>query len=187
MQGASCEIERSEEVLRTGSQRERADREIKDIAAFQIASKVALPVRGPGVDSHEIHVQFQSNEELAYDDYLYIESLHMELLQGTLEMLVLKTLVIVPLHGYGIAKAIHNSSREQLDIEFGSLYPALKRLEQKGWIEAKWDVTEYNKRAKFYRLTAVGRKRLAEEHSKWRDFVNAVAGVMEPLPGGKKP
>jgi PadR family transcriptional regulator PadR len=106
----------------------------------------------------------------------------MELLQGTLDMLVLRTLLFGPLHGYGIAGAIRGSSNEALEIEFGSLYPALKRLEIKGWIASKWDISELNRRAKFYRLTAAGRKHLIEEHSKWADFVEAVTNVMGPIP-----
>jgi transcriptional regulator len=107
----------------------------------------------------------------------------MDLLQGTLDMLVLRTLLFGPLHGYGIAKAIHANSDEALQIEFGSLYPALKRLEVKGWIASKWEISESNRKAKFYRLSAAGRKQLQREHSKWGDFVNAVARVMGPNPG----
>jgi PadR family transcriptional regulator, regulatory protein PadR len=110
----------------------------------------------------------------------------MDLLQGTLDMLVLRTLLIEPLHGYGIAKAIRNTSREALDIEFGSLYPALKRLELKGWIAAKWEISDFNRRAKYYRLTPAGRKQLQREHSKWAEFVSAVAQVMGPMPEGSK-
>jgi transcriptional regulator len=106
----------------------------------------------------------------------------MEPLHGLLDMLVLKTLVMGPLHGYGIAKAIRSTSNEALAIEFGSLYPALKRLEQKGWIESKWEVSEQNRRAKFYRLTAAGKKHLHQEHSQWLEFSSAVARVM----GGPK-
>jgi transcriptional regulator len=111
----------------------------------------------------------------------------MDLLQGTLDMLVLRTLVISPLHGYGIAKAIRTTSNETLDIEFGSLYPALKRLELKGWIAAKWETSEHNRRAKFYRLTAAGRKQLQKEHSKWADFVSAIGHVMGPIPERGEP
>ena len=103
----------------------------------------------------------------------------MDLLQGTLEMLVLRTLIFGPLHGYGIAKAIRTSSGEAFEIEFGSLYPALKRLEIKGWITSKWDKSELNRRAKFYRLTPLGKKQLADEHAKWNGFVAAIASVME--------
>jgi PadR family transcriptional regulator len=106
----------------------------------------------------------------------------MDLLQGTLDMLVLRTLVLGPLHGYGIAKAIRNVSKDALDIEFGSLYPALKRLEMKSWIASKWETSDHGRRAKYYRLTAAGRKRLRQEHSKWTGFVNAVALVMGSPP-----
>ena len=106
----------------------------------------------------------------------------MDLLQGTLDMLVLRTLLFAPLHGYGIAKAIRSNSSEALEIEFGSLYPSLKRLEIKGWIAGKWEVSEHNRRVKFYRLTAAGRKQLQAEHAKWADFVSAVGQIMGPLP-----
>ena len=106
----------------------------------------------------------------------------MDVLQGTLDMLVLKTLLFGPLHGYGIAQAIRGTSNEVLEIEFGSLYPALKRLELKGWIASKWDMSELNRRAKFYRLTPEGRKHLNSEHSKWAEFVRAVTDVMGPNP-----
>ena len=92
------------------------------------------------------------------------------------------TLVFAPLHGYGIAKAIRGSSNEALAIEFGSLYPALKRLELKGWIASKWETSDRNRRARNYRLTPAGRKQLRQEHSAWAAFVGAVARVMGPLP-----
>ena len=102
----------------------------------------------------------------------------MQPLHGLLDMLVLRTLIIAPLHGYGIQKAIHSSSTEALEIEFGSLYPALKRLEMKGLIVSRWETSEFNRRAKFYRLTPAGRKRLHQDHAQWRDFAAAVARVM---------
>jgi PadR family transcriptional regulator PadR len=108
----------------------------------------------------------------------------MEPLHGLLDMLVLRTLVRGALHGYGIAKAIRSTSSEALDIEFGSLYPALKRLELKGWIDAKWETSDLNRRAKFYRLTTAGRKRLKQEHAEWIDFASAVGRVMAPEPWG---
>jgi PadR family transcriptional regulator, regulatory protein PadR len=110
----------------------------------------------------------------------------MDVMQGTLDMLVLRTLVMAPLHGYGIAKAIKSSSQDALDIEFGSLYPALKRLELRGWIASKWETSERNRRAKFYRLTPAGRKQLAREHSEWAELVNAIGRVMGPLRGGSE-
>ena len=101
-------------------------------------------------------------------------------------MLVLKTLLLGPLHGYGIAKALRTGSKETLDIEFGSLYPALKRLEMKGWIASKWEISEHNRRAKYYQLTPAGRKQLVKEHSRWAEFVKAVTHVMGPAPTGLK-
>jgi transcriptional regulator len=109
----------------------------------------------------------------------------MDLLQGTLDMLVLRTLRSGSLHGYGIAKAIRSTSNDALDIEFGSLYPALKRLEAKAWIASTWETSEHNRRAKFYKLTAAGRKHLISEHSKWADFVSAVGRIMGTLPEAK--
>jgi transcriptional regulator len=106
----------------------------------------------------------------------------MEPLYGVLEMLILRTLLFGPLHGYAIARAIRDTSRETLNIEFGSLYPALKRLELKGWIAAKWETSEHNRRAKVYRLTPTGRKRLRHEKSEWATFVSAVALIMKPTP-----
>ena len=108
----------------------------------------------------------------------------MELLQGTLEMLVLKTLLPGPLHGYGISKTLRANSNDVLEIEFGSLYPALKRLEAKKWVSAKWEVSEKNRKTKVYRLTEAGRKQLRREHSKWGEFVSAVAQIMGPATEG---
>ena len=106
----------------------------------------------------------------------------MEPLHGILDMLVLRTLLFGPLHGYGIAKAIRTTSTESLDIEFGSLYPALKRIEMKGWISSKWETSESNRRAKYYRLTPAGRKRLRDEQAEWAEFAAAVARVMRGRP-----
>ena len=106
----------------------------------------------------------------------------MDLLQGTLDMLVLRTLRAGSLRGYGIAKSIRSTSNEALDIEFGSLYPALKRLEAKGWIASTWETSEHNRRAKYYKLTAAGRKQLVQEHSKWADIVTAVGRIMGTAP-----
>jgi len=104
----------------------------------------------------------------------------MDVLQGMLEMLVLRTLVLTPLHGYGIARAIRTNSSEALEIEFGSLYPALKRLEEKKWVASKWEISESNRRAKYYRLTVTGRKQLRQQQSAWSEYVSAVARVMKP-------
>ena len=107
----------------------------------------------------------------------------MEPLYGVLDLLVLRTLLFGPLHGYAIAGAIRDNSGDRLNIEFGSLYPALKRLELKGWISAKWETSEHNRRAKVYRLTPQGRKRLREETSQWSDFVRAGGRVRNPGAG----
>ena len=107
-----------------------------------------------------------------------------DLLQGTLDLLVLRTLIFGPLHGYGIAKSIEQSSAEAFKIEFGSLYPALKRLELKGWISSEWETSEHNRRAKFYKLTPAGKKQLAKEQSKWDNFVVAMNTVLTSKAGG---
>ncbi len=110
----------------------------------------------------------------------------MELLHGALDMLVLRTLTTGPLHGYGIAKAIQSNSDNTLNIEFGSLYPSLKRLELRGWIASKWEISEQNRRAKYYRLTAEGRKQLQQQHSEWAEFSAAIGRIMGPLPRSAK-
>jgi PadR family transcriptional regulator, regulatory protein PadR len=107
----------------------------------------------------------------------------MEPLYGVLDMLVLRTLLFGPRHGYGVAAAIRDSSRDAVTIEFGSLYPALKRLELKGWIASKWETSELNRRAKVYRLTPAGRKRLRQEKTEWAKFVAGVAMIMNPAAG----
>ncbi len=109
----------------------------------------------------------------------------MEPLYGVLDMLVLRTLLFGPLHGYAIAGAIRDTSGDALKIEFGSLYPALKRLELKGWIASKWETSAQNRRAKVYRLTTAGRKQLSQERSEWTDFVRAVTRVMKPTGGSE--
>jgi transcriptional regulator len=102
-----------------------------------------------------------------------------EVLRGTLDMLVLKTLTLEPMHGWGISSRIQQFSRGLLDVNQGSLYPALQRLEQKGWIESDWRTTENNRRAKYYQLTASGRRALGAETSNWRRYVEAIEFVLE--------
>jgi transcriptional regulator len=104
----------------------------------------------------------------------------LELLQGTLDMMILRTLVWGSEHGHGIGQAIRASSQDVLQIERGSLYPALHRLERQGWIESEWKVTENKQRAKYYRLTRAGRKQLASEESRWKQMVEVVGRVMRP-------
>lgn len=101
-----------------------------------------------------------------------------DLLQGTLALLVLKTLARGPLHGYGITLHIQMVSKDFLRVEEGSLYPALHRMEQDGWVSAEWGISENNRRARYYRLTAKGRKQLAEEEKNWERLTQAVAHVL---------
>jgi PadR family transcriptional regulator PadR len=103
-----------------------------------------------------------------------------DLLQGTLDMLILRTLQWGPQHGHGIGQAIRSSSADLLRIERGSLYPALHRLEAQGLISSEWKASELNRRAKYYRLTAAGRKHLVMEQSKWKLLVKTIARVMRP-------
>jgi transcriptional regulator len=103
----------------------------------------------------------------------------MENLQGSIDLLVLRTLETAPMHGYGIAVRIERVSRDLLRVEEGSLYPALHRMEQKGWIAAEWGLTEKNRKAKYYRLTAAGRARLAAEREQWERVTAGVARVLK--------
>ena len=103
------------------------------------------------------------------------------LIQGTLDMLILRTLIPGPAHGHQIAKHIQRTTEDVLQVEHGSLYPALHRLERKGWVSAKWEAPQGCKRAfKYYRLTPAGKKQLLAEHSKWRQLVASIGRVMEP-------
>jgi PadR family transcriptional regulator, regulatory protein PadR len=106
-----------------------------------------------------------------------------DLLQGTLDMLILQTLQWGPQHGYGITQAIRTQSSEALQVETGSLYPALHRLERQGWVKAEWDITETNQRARFYRLTPAGRKQLLRERDRWQQLVAAIGSVLDPVKG----
>ena len=107
--------------------------------------------------------------------------LQSEMLQGTLDMLILQTLVLGPAHGHTIAHAIERGSEDVLQIEHGSLYPALHRLERKGWVASKWQLAkDRNREFKYYRLTAAGKKQLIAEESKWKQLAGAIARVMWP-------
>jgi len=103
-----------------------------------------------------------------------------EILQGTLDLLILQTLARGEQHGHGISQIIRARSGELLSVETGSLYPALHRLEKKGWLDSEWKVSENNQRAKYYSLTKPGRKQLFAEQNKWRRLVEAVSGVLDP-------
>src|ERR1700745_2161981 len=102
----------------------------------------------------------------------------LELLQGTLDLLILRTLIFGPEHGQGIARAIQQTSDEELLVENGALYPALQRLEERGWISAKWGTSTNNRKARFYSLTAAGRKQLAKETTKWNRLTAAIACIL---------
>src|SRR5260221_7481924 len=103
-----------------------------------------------------------------------------ELLQGTLDLLILRTLLAGPTHGHAIAKHIQRTSEEMLQVETGSLYPGLHRLEAKGWITASWKLSDKGKRARYYQLTRLARKQLVNEQSKWRAFSRAVGLILHP-------
>ena len=109
-----------------------------------------------------------------------------ELLQGTLDVLILRTLVAGPAHGHAIAKHIQRTSEDLLQVETGSLYPALHRLEAQGWAAAVWELSERGKRAKYYRLTPSGRKQLVAEQSKWQAFSRAMSLILNPVAGETK-
>lgn len=109
-----------------------------------------------------------------------------DLLQGTLDMLILQTLRWGPLHGYGIGQAIRAGSDDLLQAETGSLYPAVHRLEKRGWVKSDWGVTENNQRAKYYRLTATGKNRLTAERDRWTRMSAAIGELMNPAEGKRR-
>ena len=104
-----------------------------------------------------------------------------DVLRGTLDLLVLKTLTLAPMHGWGISQRIQQFSRGVLDVNQGSLYPALQRLEQRGWIASEWRTTENNRRAKYYALTGAGRRALGAETTSWRRYVDAVELILRTV------
>src|SRR5580658_9561350 len=114
-------------------------------------------------------------------DYLPVDRI--DLLHGTLDLMILQTLKWGPQHGHGIGQAIRASSRDALQVEHGSLYPALHRLERRGWLTAEWKMSEANRRARYYRLTPKGKKQLSQEQSKWKTLVRAVAQTSKPIKG----
>jgi PadR family transcriptional regulator, regulatory protein PadR len=105
-----------------------------------------------------------------------------DMLQGTLDMLVLQTLVLGPAHGHTIAHAIERGSEDVLQVEHGSLYPALHRLESRGWIASFWGTSENNRKAKYYRLTPAGREQLIAETTRWEQMVRAIGRILKPVP-----
>jgi PadR family transcriptional regulator PadR len=110
----------------------------------------------------------------------------LELLQGTLDMLILRTLQWGPRHGHGIGQAIRQQSDDLLKVETGSLYPALHRLVKRGWLKAEWGVSEANQRARYYRLTATGKAQLLRERDRWSQLVGAIGRIMNPAPASNE-
>jgi PadR family transcriptional regulator PadR len=110
-----------------------------------------------------------------------------ELLQGTLDLMILQTLQWGPQHGYGISVAIRNRSGEMLQVDTGSLYPALHRLEKQKWVAAEWKISENKQRAKYYRLTAAGKRQLAQERSRWQQLTEAIGGVLNAAKNETEP
>lgn len=108
--------------------------------------------------------------------------LNSEMLQGTLDMLILQTLVLGPAHGHTIAHAIERGSEDVLQIEHGSLYPALHRLEDRGWIASFWGTSENNRKARYYRLTPAGRQQLTAQTARWEQVVRAIGRILKPVP-----
>jgi PadR family transcriptional regulator, regulatory protein PadR len=111
-----------------------------------------------------------------------VPSPELELLRGTLDLLILKTLSWAPMHGLAVLRWIESATRERLQIEEGALYPALHRMEQKGWLDAEWGYTDQGRKAKFYRLTPAGRKQLAAEVSKWTRYAETVGFLLTAEP-----
>jgi transcriptional regulator len=107
----------------------------------------------------------------------------LELLQGTLDLLILRTLIFGSQHGQGIARAIQQTSDEELLVEHGALYPALQRLEERGWISARWGVSSNNRKARFYSLTSAGRRQLGKETAKWKRLAAAIGRILDPQEG----
>jgi PadR family transcriptional regulator, regulatory protein PadR len=107
----------------------------------------------------------------------------LDLLQGTLDMLILKAVSLGPFHGYGILLRIQQISKGRLEVQQGSLYPALYRLEDQGWIASEWGESENNRKAKYYRLTAAGKRRLQTETENWNRMADVIAGVLRTTPG----
>jgi PadR family transcriptional regulator PadR len=125
----------------------------------------------PGLGSHSGYMSTQDAKAQDSKDRL-------ELLQGTLDLLILRTLIFGSQHGQGIARAIQQTSEQELLVEHGALYPALQRLEERGWISAKWGVSSNNRKARFYALTATGRKQLVKETNKWKRLTGAIARIL---------
>ena len=139
-------------------------------------------LQATGVDSLHLKNTIEQETESVRRRY----ENRIEVLQGTLDLLILQTLQWGPRHGYGITQAIKTQSGDVLQVDTGSLYPALHRLERKKWIKAEWTVSENNQRVKSYRLTATGKRQLAHERSNWERLSTAMAGILRPAQEGEQ-
>jgi transcriptional regulator len=129
----------------------------------------------------DVYPQYDADGRISTSDMAKKSSDRIELLQGTLDMLILRTLQFGPAHGHEIAKHIQRTTEEVLQVEHGSLYPALHRLERRGWLDSKWEIAkDRNREFKYYRLTTTGRKQLTVEESNWKQLAGAIARVMWP-------
>ena len=140
----------------------------------------SLTGRTAGLPKTQLRVDFPVDRLWEYIEAMNGHPLEGEMLQGTLDLLILQTLVLGPAHGHTIAHAIEHRSEDVLQVEHGSLYPALHRLEDRGWIASFWGTSENNRKARYYRLTATGRKQLIEQTSRWDRLVQAVNRVLRP-------
>jgi len=149
------------------------DRQVPDRTVISLWFSVSSWLAGCfQVDILPIHAQ--------YCGYMITQNTRerLELLQGTLDLLILRTLIFGSQHGQGVARAIQQTSQEELLVDHGALYPALQRLEERGWISAKWGVSSNNRKARFYSLTAAGRKQLVKETNKWERMTGAIARIL---------
>jgi PadR family transcriptional regulator PadR len=145
-------------------------------ARERAASTLLLSLAGAGRASLLLTVD--TNVQILVSTIDTMATTRLDLLQGTLDLLILRTLAAEPRHGWAIAERIQQLSRDELRVTQGSLYPALHRIEQQGWITAEWGISELGRRARFYQLTAAGRKQLREETEQWSQFSAAIGRVM---------
>ena len=152
--------------------------ESRRLSAHQAAEPRFAPANG--LQNRKPYLGLTSYPKSAYLGYMSTqkEKDRLELLQGTLDLLILRTLIFGPQHGQGIARAIQQTTEDELLVEHGALYPALQRLEDRGWIAAEWGTSANNRKARFYTLTRVGRRQLARETDKWRRLVAAIGRIL---------
>jgi PadR family transcriptional regulator, regulatory protein PadR len=141
-----------------------------------------LPVIQPRSREHSLLDKLGERRYLLLDTQGEVMEKQIDLLQGTLDMLILKAVSLGPLHGYGILLRIQQISKDRLEIQQGSLYPALYRLEHQGWIASEWGESENKRKAKYYRLTAAGKHRFQTEAEKWNRMTDVIAGILRTKP-----